>query len=112
MIGPLASAPRDQLGTWIPDGREADSRTPLAAIRERAGDGVDVRFERALSNDLDRSTRGFAAAVNAAGRRMSCCSLSASKPTFRAKRGRGRFLISRSPKMNWSRRFPPWGRRS
>ncbi len=66
VIGPLASAPRDQLGTWIPDGREADSRTPLTAIRERAGDGVEVRFERALANDLDRSTSAFTAAVNAA----------------------------------------------
>ncbi len=37
VIGPLADAPRDQLGCWVPDGRAEDSRTPLAAIRARRG---------------------------------------------------------------------------
>jgi beta-glucosidase len=66
VIGPLADAPWDQLGTWVPDGREADSRTLLAAVRERAGNSVDVRYALGLANDWDRSTAGLDAAVAAA----------------------------------------------
>ena len=35
VIGFLADAKREQLGCWIPDAREADSRTPLAALARR-----------------------------------------------------------------------------
>jgi beta-glucosidase len=35
VVGPLADAPHEQLGTWAFDGREQDTRTPLAALRER-----------------------------------------------------------------------------
>jgi beta-glucosidase len=66
VIGPLADMKREQLGTWIPDGREEDSITPLAGIREAAGDKIEVHYVAALRNDLDRSTAGFAEAVTAA----------------------------------------------
>jgi beta-glucosidase len=68
VIGPLADAPREQLGCWIPDGREKDSRTPLSAIREAAGDGVEVLHVAGMKNDLDDSTAGFADAVAAANK--------------------------------------------
>jgi len=38
VIGPLADAPRDQLGTWCFDGRAENSVTPLKAIRDLLGD--------------------------------------------------------------------------
>ena len=67
IIGPLADAKRDQLGTWIPDGKEADSQTPLAAIRESAKNNeIEVLYASGLVDDLDRSTQGFAEAVAAA----------------------------------------------
>jgi beta-glucosidase len=66
VIGPLADAKREQLGCWIPDGREEDSRPPLAAIREAAGKNVEVLFVPGLKNDLDESMAGFADAVAAA----------------------------------------------
>ncbi len=66
VIGPLADAKHAQMGTWVPDGREEDSRTPLAAIREKVGDKVEVLYVPGLKDDLDRSTEGFAAAVAAA----------------------------------------------
>lgn len=66
VIGPLADARQEQLGTWSSDGRAADSRTPLAAIREAAGTNIDVRYVRALENDLDRSSAGIPEAVAAA----------------------------------------------
>ncbi|MCK7529830.1 MAG: hypothetical protein MZV63_01595 [Marinilabiliales bacterium] len=37
VIGPLADAPREQLGTWCFDGRGENSVTPLQAIRELLG---------------------------------------------------------------------------
>ena len=66
VIGPLTDAPYEQLGTWVFDGDPALSRTPLAAIRERAGPGVEVRHVRALETTRSRSTAGFDAAVAAA----------------------------------------------
>lgn len=66
VIGPLADVKREQLGTWIPDGRAEDSITPLAGIREAAGDKMEVKYVAALKDDLDRSTAGFADAVAAA----------------------------------------------
>jgi beta-glucosidase len=68
VIGPLADAKREQLGTWIPDGRAEDSRTPLAAIRAAAGDSVEVLYVAALKDDLDRSTGSFAEAVAVANK--------------------------------------------
>ncbi len=66
VIGFLADAKREQLGCWIPDAREADSKTPLAALRDTAGSDVDIIYARGVKDDLDRSTDGFADAVDAA----------------------------------------------
>lgn len=66
VIGPLADMKREQLGTWIPDGREEDSITPLAGILEAAGNKIEVNYVAALKNDLDRNTSDFAEAVAAA----------------------------------------------
>jgi beta-glucosidase len=66
IIGPLADAKKAQLGAWVLDAREADSRTPLAAFRETAGDGVEVLFAPGLADDLDLSTSKFDEAVAAA----------------------------------------------
>jgi beta-glucosidase len=63
VIGPLADARKAQLGAWVLDARESDSRTPLAALRESAGDGVEVVFARALADDLDQSHSGFDEAI-------------------------------------------------
>lgn len=66
LIGPLADMEREQLGTWIPDGRAEDSRTPLEGIREAAGDNFEVTYVAAMKDDLDRGTDGFAEAIAAA----------------------------------------------
>jgi beta-glucosidase len=65
VIGPLADAPRDQLGTWCFDGRAENSVTPLAAVREQLG-GNRVNFVQALGYSRDKSKAGFAAAIAAA----------------------------------------------
>lgn len=67
VIGPLADDKRAQLGTWAPDGRDTDSQTPLAALRDSAP-GIEVLYAPALKNDSDRSEGGFADAIAAAQR--------------------------------------------
>jgi beta-glucosidase len=68
VIGPLADAKRAQLGTWSPDARESDSRTLLAALRESAGNEVELLVAPGLADDLDRNTVQFDEAVDVARR--------------------------------------------
>ncbi|MEX2124103.1 MAG: beta-glucosidase BglX [Woeseia sp.] len=66
VIGPLADAPYEQLGTWIFDGDPDISQTPLRAIREFVGDGVAVHYVRAMETSRSRSSDAFAEAADAA----------------------------------------------
>ena len=65
VIGPLADAAREQLGTWTFDGEKKDSRTPVPAIQEYLGKNK-VIFEPGLSYSRDRKKEGFAKAIAAA----------------------------------------------
>jgi len=65
VVGPLADAPHEQLGTWSFDGRSADSVTPLAALRERLG-RERVAFAPGLSHSRSTSREGFGEALAAA----------------------------------------------
>jgi beta-glucosidase len=66
VIGPLADAPYEQLGTWIFDGDLELSVTPLDAIRTLLGDEVRVRYSRAMANSRSRETEAFGEAVEVA----------------------------------------------
>jgi beta-glucosidase len=68
LIGPMADAPYEQLGTWIFDGDPELSQTPLVAIRNLLGETVVVNHVRAMETSRSRSTASFAAALDAAGR--------------------------------------------
>lgn len=59
IIGPLADAPYEQLGTWIFDGDAGLSITPLAAIREFLGPKVEVRYVRAMETSRSRASDAF-----------------------------------------------------
>jgi beta-glucosidase len=59
VIGPLADAPYEQLGTWIFDGDPALSVTPLSAIERLVGDRVEVRYVRAMENSRSRANAAF-----------------------------------------------------
>ncbi len=65
LIGPLADAPHEQLGTWIYDGDKRDTRTVLPALREYLGSDK-VLYAPGLTFSRDRSTDGFAEALAAA----------------------------------------------
>lgn len=65
VIGPLADAPHDQMGTWVFDGKKADSKTVLPAIIEKLG-ATQVVYAKGLSISRDKSVSGFVEAVEAA----------------------------------------------
>ena len=67
VIGPLADAPYEQLGTWVFDGEPSFSVTGINGIRGLVGDAVDVRFVRAMETSRSRETEPFNRAVSAAG---------------------------------------------
>lgn len=49
VIGPLADAPHDQLGTWVFDGNKKNSVTPLESITEMAkSEGIKLIYEKGL----------------------------------------------------------------
>ena len=58
VIGPLADSPRDQLGTWVFDGKAENSVTPLAAIREVLG-ADKVNFIKGLNYSRDKDKKDF-----------------------------------------------------
>lgn len=66
VIGPLADAPYEQLGTWVFDADPELSVTCLEGIRRLVGDEVDVRYAQALATSRSRDTGGFDAAFELA----------------------------------------------
>jgi beta-glucosidase len=64
VIGPLADAPHDQLGTWIFDGNEEDSETPKTTFSNLLGERMN--FAAGLEYSRDKSRNGFANAMAAA----------------------------------------------
>ncbi|TDO70487.1 beta-glucosidase [Flavobacterium chryseum] len=65
VIGPLADASREQLGTWIFDGNKEDSQTPLKALQNSFGTN-NVFYSAGLSHSRSLSEDGFAAAITEA----------------------------------------------
>ncbi|HDR51390.1 MAG TPA: glycosyl hydrolase, partial [Mariniphaga anaerophila] len=53
VIGPLADAPHDQMGTWVFDGKEEDSQTPKAAFQELLGNRM--HYAPGLEYSRDKS---------------------------------------------------------
>lgn len=68
IVGPLADAPHDQLGTWTFDGEKTHTVTPLEAIRQLVGDKVDIIYEPGLRYSRDNDASGIARAAAAARR--------------------------------------------
>lgn len=59
VVGPLADAPHDQLGTWTMDGETERTQTPIKAIREMYGDKVKVHFVKGLEYSRDKNESKF-----------------------------------------------------
>lgn len=66
IIGPMADAPYEQMGTWSFDGEKSHTQTPLNAIKAMYGDKVQVIYEPGLAYSRDKHTSGIAKVVSAA----------------------------------------------
>lgn len=62
VVGPLADAPHEQMGTWVFDGQSGDSVTPLQALRQRFSGKIDVHYAPGLETSRSRSNAMFEAA--------------------------------------------------
>lgn len=56
IVGPLANAPHEQLGTWVFDGEDSHTQTPLNAIKQLCGDNVKILYEPVLKFSRDTSS--------------------------------------------------------
>ncbi|HEY7772861.1 MAG TPA: beta-glucosidase BglX [Marinagarivorans sp.] len=63
LIGPLADAAHDQMGTWVLDGEKKNSVTVLEAFQSEQG---KLRYVRALEHSRSHGTDDFKAAIKAA----------------------------------------------
>ncbi len=66
VIGPLAEAPYEQLGTWIFDGDVSLSVTGLDGIQNLAGKDTKIRYVRAMPTSRSRADVQFEEALEAA----------------------------------------------
>jgi beta-glucosidase len=65
LIGPLAHAAHDQLGSWVLDARKQDSVTVLDAFRQVLGEN-NLFYSQALYSSRSRDTKDFAQAIEQA----------------------------------------------
>lgn len=65
VVGPMANAHHDQVGTWVFDFEKERSVTPLEALRDMYGE-KNVLYAPGLEYSRLNDTKGFAAAVKAA----------------------------------------------
>lgn len=66
IIGPMANAPHDQMGTWCFDGEKAHTQTPLKALKDQFGDRINFIYEPVLTFSRDVNTANFSRAIDAA----------------------------------------------
>ncbi|WP_228520849.1 glycoside hydrolase family 3 N-terminal domain-containing protein [Flavobacterium sp. HJJ] len=66
VIGPMADAPHDQMGTWSFDGEKTMTQTPLKALQKQYGKDVKFIYEQGLAFSRDNNTANFSKAVEAA----------------------------------------------
>ncbi len=64
VIGPMANAQRDQLGTWVFDGEKEHTVTPLKALQTEYN-YIQYVYEPGLRYSRDKDTSAFGSAVNA-----------------------------------------------
>ena len=63
VIGPLADAGHEQLGTWVFDGESRHVITPFDALEKEFGSEMRILYEPGLDYSRDVSTNGFSRAV-------------------------------------------------
>jgi beta-glucosidase len=66
VIGPMADAPHDQLGTWVFDGEKSHTITPLATLRKEYDSKLKINYAPGLNFSRDKDKKQFSQAVAAA----------------------------------------------
>ncbi|MGQ7947541.1 beta-glucosidase BglX [Flavobacterium sp. WC2509] len=66
IIGPMADAPHDQMGTWTFDGEKVMTQTPLQALKKKYGKDVNFIYEQGLAFSRDTIKSNFSKAIEAA----------------------------------------------
>lgn len=66
IIGPMADAPHDQLGTWSLDGEKSHTIMPYKALTEMYGGQVEFLYEKTLGFSRDNNKSKFKNAVKQA----------------------------------------------
>ncbi|NNC76482.1 MAG: glycosyl hydrolase, partial [Woeseiaceae bacterium] len=66
VIGPLADAPYEQLGTWVFDGDKSFSVTGLKGIQDSIGKDAKIHYVRAMETSRSREGVKYKDALNAA----------------------------------------------
>lgn len=66
VVGPLADAPADQVGTWCFDAEPEHCITPLTAIQQECENRIRVIYEAGLTYSRDKNEAGIVKAVAAA----------------------------------------------
>jgi len=66
VIGPLADAPADQLGTWCFDADPSRSVTPIQSIKKEYSENSKIFFEKTLNYSRDKNKEWFSKAIKAA----------------------------------------------
>jgi beta-glucosidase len=66
IIGPLAGAPHEQLGTWSFDGEKEKTITPVIALRNNYSGSVKIMYEPGLEFSRQTDKSGFIKAINIA----------------------------------------------
>ena len=59
VVGPMADAPYDQMGTWALDGDKTHTVTPIAAMQQEWGEKVQIDYIPCLTHPRDKSTAEF-----------------------------------------------------
>jgi len=63
VVGPMADAAHDQLGTWVFDGDKNYTRTPLKTLQDEYGDKIRILYASGTEYSRDKQTSGIPAAV-------------------------------------------------
>lgn len=65
VIGPMANAPYEQLGTWNVDGKAKNTITPLTALKNEYGKTIKINYVKGMENPRSTTTEFFSNAVKA-----------------------------------------------
>lgn len=68
VVGPLADAPHEQMGTWVFDGESGHTQTPLNTLQMEYGKSINIDYLPLLKYSREKDTSRFIEVANKAKR--------------------------------------------